>query len=70
MIFKAHFYVTDTESLVGLLDTIKAQVLAGQQGEYTEQYPFYSGDWAINPSGKLRYSQDELDDLSTIPFGR
>jgi len=70
MIFKAHFYVTDTESLLGLLDTIKAQVTSGKTGEYSEQYPFYSGDWSIHPSAQQRYTPEELDDLSTIPFGR
>jgi hypothetical protein len=70
MIFKAHFYVADRDALYGLLAKIAGQVANEQSGSYSESYPFYSGDWSLKPSGEQRYTPDELDDLSTIPFGR
>ena len=70
MIFKAHFYVADRDALLGLLAQITEQVAKEQTGSYSESYPFYSGDWSLKPSGESAYTPDELDDLSTIPFGR
>jgi hypothetical protein len=70
MIFKAHFYVADRDALLSVLANITQQVTKDHAGSYSESYPFYSGDWSIKPSGEMRCTADELDDLSTIPFGR
>ncbi len=71
MIFKANFYVADTDALLGLLDAMKAIITKPSSGSHLEQYPFYSGEWSlVQSSAEQRYTPDELDDLSTIPFGR
>ena len=70
MIFKAHFFVADRDALLSVLAHITQQVTNDQAGSYSESYPFYSGDWITKPSGEMRCTADELDDLSTIPFGR
>lgn len=70
MKFKANFYAKDANDLADVLQKMLDQIGCGNSNGFIEHFPNYAGAWSIEPTEHERYSDAELDDLSTIPFGR
>ena len=70
MKLKLNVYIADGETIGDAINAMVNQIGQGQQKGYIEEYPFYSGNWVIEPDSTPLYSDADLDDLSQIPFGR
>jgi len=70
MKLKLNVYIADGETIGDAINAMVNQIGQGQQKGYIEEYPFYSGNWVIEPDTTPKYADADLDDLSQIPFGR
>jgi len=70
MKLKLNVYIADGETIGDAINAMVDQIGQGQKKGYIEEYPFYSGNWVIEPDSTPLYSDADLDDLSQIPFGR
>jgi hypothetical protein len=69
MKLKANLFATDGYSLGEAIQAMVSQIGQGNTQGWVEDYPSYGGSWSIE-NDQPKYSADDLDDLSQIPFGR
>jgi len=69
MKLKANLFASDGAALGDAIQAMIDQIGSGNNQGWIEKYPSYGGSWSIE-TDRPNYSQDDLDDLSQIPFGR
>ena len=67
---KMNLFAEDGDALGEAINAVVTQIGFGNQSGTIEKYPLYGGSWSIENDKPAKYSDEELDDLSTIPFGR
>jgi hypothetical protein len=66
---KSNLFAKDGAALGDAIQAMIDQIGSGNNQGWIEKFPLYGGSWSIEPD-QPRYSDAELDDLSTIPFGK
>jgi hypothetical protein len=66
---KANLFAVDGFALGEAITAMVDQIGQGSKQGYVEDYPSYGGSWSIE-TDQIKYTDDDLDDLSKIPFGR
>lgn len=69
MKLKANLFAENGAALGDAIQAMIDQIGSGNNQGYVEKYPSYGGSWSIE-TDRQQYSDHDLDDLSTIPFGR
>ena len=69
MKLKANLFATDGYNLGEAIQAMVQQIGQGNTQGWVEDYPAYGGSWSIEDD-RPKYSDEDLDDLSKIPFGR
>ena len=69
MKLKANLFASNAVDMSAALEALSIQIRSGNNQGWIESYPSYGGSWSIELD-QPRYSDQELDDLSTIPFGK
>lgn len=66
---RANLFAADGYDLGEAITAMVDQIGQGRTSGVVEQFPNYGGSWSIE-SDQPKYSDEDLDDLSQIPFGR
>ena len=66
---KANLFAVDGYELGEAVTKMIDQIGQGSTQGVVESFPNYGGSWSLE-NDHPRYSAEDLDDLSTIPFGR
>ena len=69
MKLKANLFASNALEMGAALEALIIQIRSGNSQGWIESYPSYGGTWSIE-NDHQKYSDEELDDLSTIPFGK
>jgi len=69
MKLKANLFASNAQDMSAALEALSIQIRSGNSQGWIESYPSYGGSWSID-NEQPKYSDEDLDDLTQIPFGR